>query len=144
MIIGPMKMSHPGTKYLLRNTLVFLSIAFLFALAPRAHAHARMVKSIPAKGAELSASPGQLDLWFNELLEDGFNTIDVFSAAELAAPKHTNLTQGKVMVDPEDRTHLIVKLSPLAPGDYVVDWRVLSRDGHSAPGRITFSIKGGK
>jgi methionine-rich copper-binding protein CopC len=46
------------------------------------------------------------------------------------------------MVDPKDRTHLMVKVGALKPGDYVVDWRVLSRDGHSAPGRITFTVKG--
>ena len=127
-----------------RNSLFFLSLALLFALAPRAGAHARMLKSIPARGAELSASPVQLDLWFNELLEDGFNTIEVFPSSELAAGKHSSLTRGKVMVDPNDRTHLTVKLGTLAPGGYVVDWRVLSRDGHSAPGRMTFTIKAAK
>lgn len=109
-----------------------------------AFAHARLVKSEPAKGAELSTAPEQLDLWFNELLEDGFNTIEVFSSADLAKTKHTNLAEGKVTVDTKDRTHLTVKLGSLAPGEYVVEWRVLSRHGHSAPGRITFRIAGGK
>jgi methionine-rich copper-binding protein CopC len=139
-----MKTTHQGITHGLRGALVILSIALLFMLAPKAEAHARLVKSIPAKDAVLSAAPGQLELWFNELLEDGFNTIDVFPKAELTADKRSNLTQGKVEVDPKDRTHLTVKLGTLPPGDYVVEWRVLSRDGHSAPGRITFSIKGGK
>ena len=139
-----MKMTHQGTAHGFRSALVILSIALLFVLVPRADAHARMVKSIPVKDAVLSASPGELDLWFNELLEDGFNTIDVFPKAELTADKRSNLTDGKVVVDPKDRTHLTVKLGTLAPGEYVVEWRVLSRDGHSAPGRITFSVKGGK
>lgn len=139
-----MKTTHGSPAYGLRSALIFLSIACLFALAPRAEAHAHLVKSAPAKAAELSTPPAQLDLWFNELLEDGFNTIDVFPAQELGAAKHTNLAQGKVTVDAKDRTHLTVQLAPLAPGEYVVDWRVLSRDGHSAPGRITFTIKGAK
>ena len=120
----------------------FLAIILSLALAPNAHAHARMVKSNPAKNATLSAAPDQIDLSFNELLEEGFNTIEVFNSAELTAAKHTNLAKGKPAVDPNDKTHLSVKLEPLPPGEYVVEWRVLSRDGHSAPGRITFRITG--
>ena|ERR1700677_2238548 len=139
-----MKMTHPKTLPGLRDALVFISLLFLFASAPAAHAHARMLKSIPAKDAELTVAPAQLELWFNELLEDGFNTIEVYPYAELDAPKHGNLAQGKAAVDAKDRTHLTVKLGALAPGKYVVDWRVLSRDGHFAPGRITFVIKDSK
>ena len=78
---------------------------------------------------------------FNELLEDGFNTVTVFPAGELASKKRSNLTAGKPQVSPKDRTQLTVKLSPLPPGEYVVEWRVLSRDGHSAPGRFTFRVR---
>jgi methionine-rich copper-binding protein CopC len=123
--------------------LLFTLILSL-ALAPEAYAHARMVKSSPAKDATLSASPDQLDLWFNELLEEGFNTIEVFNSSELTAAKHTNLAKGKPAVDPGDKTHLSAKLESLPPGEYVVEWRVLSRDGHSAPGRIMFRIAGAK
>ena len=120
--------------------MFLFALILSLALAPEAHAHARMIKSSPAKDATLSASPDQLDLWFNELLEEGFNTIEVFSASELTAAKHTNLAKGKPAVDPADKTHLSVKLEPLPPGEYVVEWRVLSRDGHSAPGRIMFRV----
>lgn len=136
-----MKVSHRGFGF---GILPFLFVLLMLAAAPAAHAHARLVKSSPAKGAEIAVAPTQLDLWFNELLEDGFNTVEVFPAADLAAAKRSNLAEGKVTVDPKDRTHLWVQLGKLAPGDYVVEWRVLSRDGHSAPGRITFSVKGAK
>jgi len=39
---------------------------------------------------------------------------------------------------------MTVGLKPLAPGGYVVEWRVLSRDGHSEPGRITFRVQARK
>ncbi len=139
-----MKSTHGNISYGFRGAAAFLSLALLLALAPRAEAHAHLVKSTPAKAAELSTAPAQIDLWFNELLEEGFNTVEVYPASELTAEKHSNLTEGKVVVDAKDHTHLTVKLAALKPGDYVVDWRVLSRDGHSAPGRITFTIKGGK
>ena len=123
-----------------RGALLFFAIAISLALAPSAFAHARLLKSLPAKGAEVSKSPGQLEFWFNELLEDGFNTVTLFPASELTSEKRSNLTDGKPGVDPADRTHLSVKVKPLPPGDYVVEWRVLSRDGHSAPGRLTFRL----
>ena len=115
---------------------------FCLALVPEAGAHARLVRSVPAKGAELSASPDRIEMWFNELLDDGFNTVLVFPAAELASKLRTNLVREKPVVDPKDRTHLIVKLPALPADEYVVEWRVLSRDGHSAPGRFTFRVVG--
>jgi methionine-rich copper-binding protein CopC len=110
------------------------------AVAPDASAHARMIKSSPAKGAEVAKPPERLEIWYNELLENGFNTVEVYPARELEAAKHSNLVQEKPTVDPQDHTHLMLKMNPLPPGEYVVDWRVLSRDGHSAPGRFTFKI----
>jgi len=116
------------------------ALVLILISAPKADAHARMVRSIPAKNAGITKSPEQLELWFNELLEDGFNTLEVYPSAELTSNKHGNLTKGKPVVDAKDHTHLSVKLEPLPPGEYVVEWRVLSRDGHSAPGRITFRV----
>jgi methionine-rich copper-binding protein CopC len=133
----------PRNKSLTFGGAAVLCALFLsLALAPSALAHARLVKSEPAKNATVPNSrlPEKIDLWFNELLEKGFNTVEVFNSKEITAGKHTNLVKGNVELDPKDHTHLSVKIDKLQPGNYVVEWRVLSRDGHSAPGRITFSI----
>ena len=125
--------------------LRFLSLVtvLVFAAAPTTWAHARLLRAVPAAGAEVSPAPKQIELWFNELLEDGFNTVTVFPSSELDKPdKHSNLTKGKPVVDSRDHTHLVVPLGPLAPGEYTIEWRVLSRDGHSAPGRSTFRVRG--
>lgn len=125
----------------MRNTRsLLIAVASLLALAPGALAHARLVRSSPAKAAQLPKSPEQIELWFNELLDDHFNTLEIYSAAQLHTASHTNLAKEKPLVDPADRTHLTLKVEPLAAGEYVVEWRVLSRDGHSAPGRFTFRI----
>jgi len=126
------------------RSLCFLSLIVTLALAgaPAAWAHAHLLRALPAMGAEVSPAPKQIELWFNELLEDGFNTATIFPAAELStAGKHTNLAKGKPTVDARDRTHLTIPVEALAPGEYVVEWRVLSRDGHSAPGRSTFRVR---
>jgi len=117
-----------------------LILLLTIAAAPEAWAHARLVRADPKPGAELSAAPKRIELWFNELLENGFNTVKVFPAADLIAEKKRDFAKDKPQIDPEDRTHVIVQLTPLPPGDYIVEWRVLSRDGHSAPGRSTFRV----
>ena len=131
--IGPSNGGMPDLRSLACAALLLLP-------APAALAHARVIRSIPAKGAELSQPPEQIELWFNELLDAGFNSLEVFISSEIGQPKHTNLAKGKPVVAARDRTHLSLKLEPLAPGEYAVEWRVLSRDGHSAPGRFTFRI----
>ena len=104
-------------------------------------AHAKITRSEPKDGAKLQASPKTIELWFNELLDEEFNTIEVFSSKDLTEKTRKNLATGKPLVDPKDRTHLTLKVPPLAPGSYVVEYRVLSRDGHTAPGRFTFTVQ---
>src|SRR5262249_32835738 len=98
-----------------------------------------LVRSSPASRAQVGP-PERIELWFSELLENGFNSVDVVRTAELTAQHRTNLTQGASTVDPNDPTHLVVSVPYLGSGSYTVEWRVLSRDGHSATGRFTFQI----
>jgi methionine-rich copper-binding protein CopC len=121
---------------------IALSVASVLVSAPPALAHARLVRAKPADKAVLTQAPAQLDLWFSELLDANFNQVEVFPVAELTAKTRSNLTGGPPVIDPGDRTHLTVPLRALPPGEYVVEWRVLSRDGHSAPGRFRFRVVG--
>jgi len=118
-----------------------LSLLLTLTVAPGAWAHARLLRSLPKADSELSTAPKRIELWFSELLEDGFNTVKVFPSADLAVEKKRNFAKDKPQVDSADRTHMVVDLAPLPPGDYVIEWRVLSRDGHSAPGRATFRVR---
>ena len=113
----------------------------LLVLTPLlADAHARLVRSSPASRAHIAEPPERIELWFSELLENGFNSVEIVRTTELATQHRTNLAQGAPTVDRDDRTHLLMPVPRLAPGSYAVEWRVLSRDGHSAVGRFTFQI----
>ena len=112
--------------------------ALLFPVASLAHA--RLVRSNPADKAQLAASPAVVELWFSELLDSGFHQIFVYPAAEMSKKERGNLVKGTPAVDPRDRTKISATLQPLAPGEYFVEWRVLSRDGHTAPGRLSFRV----
>jgi len=121
--------------------LLALAAALPFAFATDAAAHARLTRAVPSDGSSLATPPAKIDLWFNELLDDDFNDVAVHRANADGGPADDeNFATGKPQVDPSDRTHLVTDLRPLAPGDYVVQWKVLSRDGHSARGRVRFSV----
>lgn len=119
---------------------IYLIVNVLWMCLPQdVLAHARMMHSSPSAGA-VTPPPAKIELWFNELLDGRFNSISVFPAAQVNTPTRLNFTSGEAQVDPKDRTHLFVTLKPLQPGNYYVEWRVLSLDGHSAPGRFEFTV----
>jgi methionine-rich copper-binding protein CopC len=121
--------------------LAAVGCAVLLTTATGAWAHARLVRSTPASGAVLATSPKVVELKFNEILDNEFNDVGVFPAKKDGSPASDHsLTTGKPHVDPKDRTRLTTDLGPLEPGAYVVQWKVLSRDGHSALGRVPFRV----
>lgn len=124
-----------------RATLgAFITLVLLLAVPQIASAHARMLRSSPPDGATVNITPDKIELWFNELLENKFNSVQVFLASDFNAKTRTNLVLGNPKVDPKDRTHITIDVKTLAPGEYFVEWRVLSLDGHSAPGRFAFHV----
>jgi methionine-rich copper-binding protein CopC len=129
---------------MIRNKQKFVSagvaIMLLWLGTSSALAHAQLIKAVPADKAELKQVPAKVELWFNELLEEGFNSIEVIRAADLSNKSPVNLAKGKPKVDPADATHLEVELPALEPGEYAIEYRVLSRDGHTAPGRVMFRV----
>ena len=72
----------------------------------KAEAHARLVRSNPADKAQLEKAPTQIELRFNELLDDNFNSVKVFPAAELRLKQRTEFASGKPKVDAAGARHL--------------------------------------
>lgn len=125
-----------------RSAAVALLAAAALVLAARApaHAHARLERAAPANGATVAA-PAAIELWFNELLDDEFNDVALYRAQPDGSPADdANLATAKPRVDAADRTHLTTPVGATTPGPYVVQYKVLSRDGHSARGRILFRV----
>ncbi len=100
-----------------------------------AWAHAKLIRSRPQPFETLGAGPTHVELWFNERLEDEFNAIEVVDA------NGRRVEEGAAGVNPNDRTNLRVRLGALAPGSYVIHWKILSLDGHPARGRILFTVQ---
>jgi methionine-rich copper-binding protein CopC len=113
--------------------IVVTSIAFLFALAGSAFAHAHLDHASPKVGSTISPSPQEVVLWFTEKLEAAFSTIEVRNEQGVA------MQAGKADVT-GDRTQLRVSLKALPPGTYKVFWQVMSVDTHRTKGDFTFRV----
>jgi methionine-rich copper-binding protein CopC len=100
------------------------------AASPCAEAHAHLQASIPRDGSTLGTAPAALVLQFSE-------------AARLTAlwiEKSGAEKQKLTSLPPEPQSRIAVPLPKLAPGDYVVSWRVVGSDGHVLPGKIHFTL----
>lgn len=97
----------------------------LLTPASVARAHALLVRSLPAAGAELASAPATIELWFSEPLEPAFST------AYLVDAQGNQIGSGTATVAVPDPMHLTLPLTELPPGIYTVVYRNLSQaDGH--------------
>jgi methionine-rich copper-binding protein CopC len=97
--------------------------------------HAALVKSIPARRAQIFKAPAQIQLWFNEKLEPRFSSVAVIDS------KGKRVDRNNVAVGIEDSKRLFVGVYPLPPGRYKVRFRVLSVDGHVVEDEFPFTIR---
>lgn len=112
-----------------------LSVLLLVVGVAAVGAHARLMKSVPASNAVLTAAPSRLYLWFNERIEARYSRLSVVDAGG------NRVDHGDVTGDPAQPTALSVGLPPLAPGLYTVHCRVLSVDSHIITQQFTFTIQ---
>lgn len=114
--------------------LGLLLLAILGASASPAEAHAVLEASVPARGAVLKASPGEVRFTFDEPIEASLGAVRVFDSSGRAVEKGE--------IDPEDggRTAGVRLPDRLEPGVYTAIYQVISADSHRVSGGITFSI----
>jgi len=104
--------------------------AALLGCTTLADAHAHLRSSIPADASTLSAAPSRLELNFSEAaLVTAASIQEAGGTARQLTPLPTRAA-----------TRVSLALPALAPGTYVVSWRVVSADGHIMPGKIHFTI----
>jgi methionine-rich copper-binding protein CopC len=113
-----------------------LAIAALLLLAGvvAAYAHAHLDRASPAADATETTAPSEVTLHFSERVEPKFSTVVVRDAAGLQVDKRD------ARLDESDRSTLRVSLQPLGPGQYKVEWRVVSVDSHASKGDYHFRI----
>ncbi|MEQ4721550.1 copper resistance protein CopC [Nonomuraea sp. B19D2] len=103
----------------------------LVSTASPALAHDSLKSSSPAKNAQVG-SVKEIELEYSASVQ--FPFVVLHDTAGKAVPLgRPRLAGPKVFADVPQ---------PLAPGSYVIAWRVVSSDGHPIEGEIPFSVKG--
>jgi copper resistance protein C len=113
--------------------LIWAAIAVLAtSLAAAAGAHAARVSTDPADHATVGTGPGRVSAVFNEQLQT------TFAAMTVVGPDGNLWTLGQPQVQ---GAVVSVGVRPLGPtGDYTVNYRVTSADGHVVSGSWSFRL----
>ncbi|MFN6122475.1 MAG: copper resistance CopC/CopD family protein, partial [Actinomycetes bacterium] len=120
-----------------RRAVAWFGVALVaFGLLPVGDvaAHATLEASIPAPSSVLEEAPEAIVLDFDESIEPGLSSIEVFDAEALP------VEVGDPVQAPSDDTVVQASLPDLDDGVYAVVWRVASADGHVVDGAFSFSI----
>jgi len=97
-------------------------------------AHAFLDSATPAEGSSVEEAPGELRLSFTEPIEVAFSSVTV------TGPNGQNVAQAIPQSGITDS--ITVPLGAMGPGEYTVEWRVLSIDTHTTDGKYTFTVLG--
>lgn len=106
-------------------------VLLTFASAAPATGHAVLLGTDPADGDVLPAPPGLVTLTFDEAVRADEGGVRLLDATGQVLPAPVSSVDGTVeLTVPHD----------LADGSYVVDWSVVSADGHPVGGAFTFAV----
>lgn len=111
------------------------ALAGLAMANPAAFAHAILVKAVPDREAVISAAPEEVLLTFNEGVGNEFLALAVVDGSGQRVDKHD------ARLEFTDHSHLRASVGTLAPGRYMVRYRVLSADGHVVSGKYYFQVQ---
>ena len=109
---------------------ILLSICLLITATTLSFSHSVVTNSSPENGARLRVAPKHLEVSFSKP-----------TRVVKASLAHNEGDPVKLTLSTKDPTKLIrFSPAPNAAGDYVVEWRALSKDGHALKGSLKFSI----
>ncbi|MSQ30642.1 MAG: c-type cytochrome [Dehalococcoidia bacterium] len=113
-----------------------LAVALLApALAGVAHAHANLVRAVPAPDSATAQAPPRVEAYFSEPLAPALSALTVLDTAG------RRVDGGDAAVDLADRQRMTVTLPQLPSGTYTVVWKNVSTvDGHPLSGTYVFYV----
>jgi methionine-rich copper-binding protein CopC len=124
-------MSVPRTGSRAAAVLVLLTVAAFALPSGQAWAHAQLESGTPAEGSVWSSPPPTAQLRFSSALDPA--VVDV----TVAAPDGTTATPRPAL---HDKQVTVALQSTTSAGAYVVEYRVMSWDGHPVAGRLQFRV----
>jgi copper resistance protein C len=113
--------------------LLFASVAAACLSSAPARAHSFLVEATPSSKDHVATSPKTIKLRFGGGVEPKYSKLTVEGADGKV------LGEGSIGV-PDKPRELSMDSPELAPGKYVVRYRVLSTDGHIVEGNYEFTV----
>lgn len=98
--------------------------------AQLAYAHSELSASVPADKATLAEAPKEVVLDFSEPV----------NLTALSLERSGEAKQSLGPLPAAAAAHFAIAAPALSSGDYVVDWRALSDDGHVMSGALHFTV----
>ena len=119
----------------LKNRLIiqlFISSLFVFFGSGLGWAHSKQETTVPANNAVLTEAPAELVLKFDKPMR----------ITKLALTDQAGTDYDVQRTDQMKHVlKLVAQLDPVPNGEYQVDWRGLSEDGHPMKGTFSFTVK---
>lgn len=110
---------------------ILAATAALLIFTSGAQAHTHLEKAMPADNAVLKTAPAEIMLHFSAATR----------LTALSIQKEGEQERQIVKILPTAATKTItIPIAPLAPGKYVVDWRVVGDDNHVMSGKLHFTV----
>ncbi len=106
-------------------------VLLLFLFPTMASAHTKLVSSNPSNGQLITEPIKQITLEFEEALEQ-LGTIKLYKAGTATAVTNVSIKGTKLIADLPNG---------LENGDYKIEWKVVSEDGHPVTGQIPFKVQ---
>src|SRR5690625_1792159 len=123
--------AHRGLSRALGLALAMCAAIALSVLwAVPASAHAQLLESDPPDGEQLDEAPASVELTFNEHIEQ------IGSQVVITDADGTEVQDGDPLIEGPTLTQDLSEERPA--GEYTVQWRVVSADGHPVSGEFTF------
>ena len=112
------------------KTSLSILAASLLAFATLAQAHTHLRGAEPANGSVIKTAPANIVLKFSEAARLTALTIQKDGGAEQKLEPLPTAAAAEVSIP----------APKLAPGKYVVNWRVVSGDNHIMSGKLNFTV----
>jgi copper resistance protein C len=123
----------------IRSAIVLLLVvASALSTSVGASAHADLESTSPSAGETVEAGRITLALKFAEDLMTGEANGNVISVQGPAGPDNAQWADG--CLDSVNGGLMMESIAPSRPGDYVVNWRAVSADGHAVEGSYEFTV----
>jgi methionine-rich copper-binding protein CopC len=127
----------------MRNRRAVVVVSALLALAAglmgplrSASAHSFPSETHPAAGSTVNSPPAEVAIEFDGPVRMTSVKLQVRDSAG------ADETAGATVVS-KDRRCLSVRLKPLKPGEFTVQWKITAQDGHASEGSFSFTVAGG-